>query len=554
VGSWGALAGMALGLALFYRGQALPLAPLPQLFGLALFAGLALLRPGLALLFVPLAAPLYLIPAAIPGLRAEPLRLPLHEVALLVVAAASVARAALDQWAAVRAQTTDPRRPTTDRSTPGAGHQRASGGLTPAAGGRVLDFARRYAPHLLLLVAGVLGVLMAVPEGRGAALREFRWLIAEPLIFYALLRHYARGRSLTRDHLRPDPAPGEPADSRAGWSSVLPDAPVVTALVLAGVGVAAIGLLQLAGLDLAPLLGEKQNFGTANVVEVDGLRRVTSVFGHPNNLGLFLGRVWPIAAALALLGLWSRDNGASSGHPRPAPLVAGPRSLLYGLAALVCLAGLAISFSRGAWLGALAAGGVLAIGIVQWRGAGSGDQARTRLRLILGLSSLVLVSAIVAGLTLSLRGGLGGGSVDARVLLWREALELIRLHPLGLGLDQFYYYHNPEFGRSIMDPALAGTSEQYASHPHNLVLDAWLNVGPLGLAALAWLVARCLRAAVAALRRGPDPLALGVVAAMIAALVHGTVDVFYFVEDLALLFWLLLALAERARERVLTPR
>src|SRR5262245_32718875 len=77
---------MALGLALFYRGGTLPLV-LP---GLLIFGGLALLRPDLGLLFVPLTVPLYLIPAAIQGIRGDPFRLPLHEVALLLVTGATV--------------------------------------------------------------------------------------------------------------------------------------------------------------------------------------------------------------------------------------------------------------------------------------------------------------------------------------------------------------------------------------------------------------------------------------------------------------------------------
>lgn len=201
--------------------------------------------------------------------------------------------------------------------------------------------------------------------------------------------------------------------------------------------------------------------------------------------------------------------------------------------------GILVSFSRGAWLAALTAAGVLAFGLARSAALGRRSSA-------VGRWSFVTVAAlaVVAGLALMLRGGPGGGSLDARVLLWREAMELIRMHPLGLGLDQFYYYHNPEFGRSIIAPSLIGTSEQYASHPHNLVLDAWLNVGPLGLVALAWLVARGVRAGIRALRREPDLITLGALAALAAGLVHGVVDVFYFVEDLALVFWLLLALLE----------
>jgi hypothetical protein len=553
-----ALIGLAVGLALFYWGDALPLAPLPQLLGLAVFVELAFLRPDLALLFVPLTAPLYLIPAALPGLRAEPLRLPLHEVALLATLAATVARWAWER----RRPTTDERRTTNDERS----------------------LVRRYLPHALLLLSGIVGVLLAVPEGRGAALREFRWLIVEPLIFYALLRRSFDERRTTNDARRRRSRRSRVRRTTTSrrtsvvgrWSLVVGQWPAAGAFILGGVLVAALGLLQFAGLDLVPLLGEKQSF-SENVVAAGAARRVASVYGHPNNLGLYLGRVWPLAAALALLRRTTNDERRTTNDSPHSPtngwsLVIGRWSLVFdrwslgfGLASFVCLAGILVSFSRGAWLGAVAAAGVLALGLTIDDRQPTTDERQTatddrrpatglrpvvggRWSVVGGLSSVVVLAAM-AGLALTVRGGLGGGSADARVLLWREAVELIRTHPLGLGLDQFYYYHNPEFGRSIIDPALVGTSEQYASHPHNLVLDAWLNLGPLGLAALAWLTARGFRAGARALRRGPNPLALGVLAAMAAALVHGVVDVFYFVEDLAIVFWLLLALAEREETR-----
>ncbi|HET9221851.1 MAG TPA: hypothetical protein VFO07_05070, partial [Roseiflexaceae bacterium] len=107
------LAIMALALALFQRGGAL----LPALAGALLFGVLALWRPDLGLLFVPLTVPLYLMPALIPGLRSDPtssLRLPAYEVALLIVFGATIAI-----WLWRRVSTND-RRPTTTRrvSTP----------------------------------------------------------------------------------------------------------------------------------------------------------------------------------------------------------------------------------------------------------------------------------------------------------------------------------------------------------------------------------------------------------------------------------------------------
>ncbi|MEN9935592.1 MAG: hypothetical protein RLZZ387_2171 [Chloroflexota bacterium] len=532
-----ALIGLAAALALFYWGDGLPLAPLPQLLALALLLELALLRPDLGLLLVPLTAPLYLIPASVPGLRAEPVRLPLHEVTLLAVAAGVAGRWAWGRLRARRSKTKD-QGPRTEDQAPRAERQESGTTDTERRWSLVLTRSSlvRYAPHALLLLAGIFGVLIAVPEGRGAALRELRWLIVEPLVFYALaLLLIRREREEAGAY-----GSGARAATNLRWRLTL-------SLIIGGVGVAALGLLQFAGLDLVPLLGEKQSF-SENVVAAGETRRVASVYGHPNNLGLLLGRVWPLAAALLILT--SKGRG-----PRTSDK--GRLAFALGAAALICLAGIGVSFSRGAWLGAVAAAGVLALGWAAGRGQpAEGERPRangpgpwssviTRRPLVIGLAALVGL-AVVAGLALTLRGGLGGGSVDARVLLWREAAELIRQHPLGLGLDQFYYYHNPEFGRSIIDPSLLGTSEQYASHPHNLVLDAWLNLGPLGLAVLAWLTVRCYRAGLGGLRRARDPIALGVLAAVTAALVHGTVDVFYFAEDLAIIFWLLLALAETA--------
>ena len=61
------------------------------------------------------------------------------------------------------------------------------------------------------------------------------------------------------------------------------------------------------------------------------------------------------------------------------------------------------------------------------------------------------------------------------------------------------------------------------------------------MAAFGWLLARFFGAGRGRLH---DPLVLGALAAMTAALVHGMVDNFYFVPDLALAFWLLIVLVE----------
>ncbi|HEX9370646.1 MAG TPA: O-antigen ligase family protein [Roseiflexaceae bacterium] len=507
---------MALGLALFYRGGGLG----PAALGIGLFGGLALLRPDLGLLFVPLTAPLYLIPAAIQGLRADsadPFRVPLHEAALLAVAAATAANWL---WRRVtdRRSTTDTRRNTA-------------------------ELLWTYAPHALFLVAGALGAAIAVE--RAPALREFRWLIVEPLIFYTLLKyHSARhldGRWKTEGERRLVDRSSSVLRPPSSFNHNL-----LIAFVLSGAIAGLLGLLQYAGRDLVPLLGRKQCFAPdgaacANIVADGGVRRVLSVYGSPNNLGLYLGRVWPLAAALAICDwrFWILDL---RGQP---PKIQNPKSKMpdswfFALCSLLCLGGIVVSFSRGAWLGAIAAGAVLALGLIrdQRSNVRTFQRSNVRRHWLLGLA---VAAVVLGGLALSLRGDVTAGSTPVRLLLWREALGYIRQHPFGIGLDQFVHYHDPDSGLSLIDPALIGTSEQYAAHPHNLVLDIWLRLGPLGLAAFAWLLARFFRAA---LPRVSDPVALGALAAIVAALAHGLVDNFYFVPDLAVAFWLLIELVE----------
>ncbi|MGQ9548471.1 MAG: O-antigen ligase family protein [Roseiflexus sp.] len=480
---------MALCLVIFHTG-ALPL--IFRLTGLALFAMLAIMHPAGALGCVILTAPLYLMPTTV-DISARTLLLPLHEVALLITTAAVC-------WRWIGGHIESHRMPDMH-----------------AALRRMLHVF--FAPESLLILAGVIGVALAVSEGRSAALREFRWLIVEPLLFYGL----ARAIQIPRETL-------------------------IGAMALGGAFVGVTGAFQFVGVDLTPLIGEKRAF-SENIIVVDGVRRVTSVYGHPNNLGLYLERVWPLAAAMAAW-IWDaqRTNQAISISANRLEERSTGIALFFAVCALLSLVGVVVSFSRGAWLASVVAAVVLGFGWL-WRRS-QHRQARRR-------SALVLIGALLAGMTglaLMLRGGPGGGSVDARLLLWRESLVYLRQNPLGLGLDQFYYYHNPAFGRSAIDPSLIGTSEEFAAHPHNLLLDAWINVGPVGVLAFGLLLVRFYRNALIALGKQREMVIVGALAAMTAALFHGLVDRFYFVPDLAIAFWVLMAVVERSKDRVREPK
>ncbi|HEX6291487.1 MAG TPA: O-antigen ligase family protein [Herpetosiphonaceae bacterium] len=467
------LALQALALLLFYFGSAqLPITAL----GGGIFLLLALLRPNLALLFIPATVPLYLAPKGVWdqrfGLsRPEGYFMPAHEFVLLcVVAGTALVLLRRRAWRAL-----EPRK----------------------------IFAAPLWPILLFGVVGTLGVIVAA--ARGAALREWRWLIVEPLLFYGLVRYWA-------------------VAPQQRWR-------LIWAWLITGAVVAAIGLLQLGGIDLAALLPQGQCFSERVVLAEGGLRRISSVYCHPNNLALALDRVWPVWAALALPGI--------ALHGRWLRILDRRAWLLGG--ALLCLAALGATFSKGAFLGTFVA--LLLLGLLLWR------RGHALGVLLLAVASLGAAGVLLLGLALGIeRLNPLGGSSGARVELWTSALRMARDRPLtGVGLDQFYHYRTaPEFGARYIDPAARATNEQYASHPHNLLLDLLVRTGPLGLIAMAWLVIHFFRQGrwLIALPGDDGALMLGLIAAMGAALTHGLVDNFYFVPDLALSFWLMLGLAD----------
>ncbi len=474
-------AAMLVAVLIAYRASAqLPL----TLAGLALFGALALARPALALLVVPLAVPFYFIPKGLFdtrfGIRESGLYLPLHELLLLIAGAAVVARwVGTEPWQRGRPRTGD-----------------ATAWLVELA------------PIGLFVAAAAWGVYIA--EARTLALREFRWTVLGPLLFVGLA--WLAGTRL---------AHGSPTVywRRLVWFWLAGGA-------LAGL----VGLLQFVGLNLAPLFGEKAGFGEDRIL-VEGVQRVAGLYGHPNNLGLAMGRYWPVAAALASSAFWgAASRGDRLRQAWPAALVA-----------VLCGGGLLVSFSRGAYLGALVAAGLLAALLLPghfWR------DRRVRLGLIF-LGGVMLLALAVA-LNIERFNPVGASGV-VRLKTWAAALTMLREHPAGVGLDQFGRLYP-----AYMAPELAGTSEINTSHPHNLILDIALRMGPPGLIAFAWLIVRFYRDARAGLRRG-DAVCAGLIAAMSAALVHGMVDQFYFWTDLAFAFWIFVALARNQRLRRTTP-
>ena len=82
--------------------------------------------------------------------------------------------------------------------------------------------------------------------------------------------------------------------------------------------------------------------------------------------------------------------------------------------------------------------------------------------------------------------------------------------------------------------------QDYALHPHNIFLAFWLYGGLLSLVGFVWLIVAA--AGQLAGSKVDWGLRLGLLAALGAILLQGLFDTTYFKNDLALIFWLIIAL------------
>ncbi|GAB4530667.1 MAG: O-antigen ligase family protein [Anaerolineae bacterium] len=312
------------------------------------------------------------------------------------------------------------------------------------------------------------------------AITEFRTLIVQPALFYLILRTRATDkRRLT----------------------LLADG-----LLAGGLLVALIGLVMFVR-------------GDAIITAEEGARRLASVYGSPNNVGLFLGRCIPFALAFVLLKVDQRRRVA----------MVGVMSLLI----------LTVILSQSA--GALFIGVPAAVVMVML--------LALRQKALLPLAVLLVIGLI--GLFIALqtprfsRGfSLSEGTNFYRVRVWQSALNVIEDHPVtGLGLDQFLY----AFRDTYMLPD--AWEEPDLSHPHNLVLDFWVRLGIWGVSLLLLLMfifwQRAWRRYQALFGFGSSDvlslaLIVGAMGSMANMLMHGMVDNSVFVLDLAYVFMFLL--------------
>ena len=323
------------------------------------------------------------------------------------------------------------------------------------------------------------------------ASNEWRVVILEPALFYWVLR----GTKLKAAQL---------------WL-------ILDGFILGGLVVALYGLWQV-GFDRASLI-------TAE----GGLLRLQSIYGSPNNVALYLGRILPLLAAMALLG--SRTT-----H--------GKRWWAYTIVLFPIALAFLLTYSKGGLFLGLPAAFIIVFW--QWQQVNGRKTWPWLLAFgALGVGGLLAIERIPA---LSGRLSLTGETGVFRLSLWQASLNMITDHPwFGVGLDNFLYEYR---GHYILE---AAWRDPNLSHPHNILLDFATRIGLPGLLAGLWLIGTLARM-LWQLRPTVSPEWLPVVVGLGAALAdmvfHGLVDHSFFLVDLAFAFYLLLGTAVWLQESV----
>jgi O-antigen ligase len=116
-------------------------------------------------------------------------------------------------------------------------------------------------------------------------------------------------------------------------------------------------------------------------------------------------------------------------------------------------------------------------------------------------------------------------SVDIRLAVWREAVEMVRDRPLaGVGLGNLEVYY-PAYARSaLVDPVMGVTLR--VDQAHNEYLQVAAELGLVGMGLLVWLSVRVTRLAMSLIRHAEPETAASVLAAA-GGLVGLGVDAFF---------------------------
>ncbi len=242
-------------------------------------------------------------------------------------------------------------------------------------------------------------------------------------------------------------------------------------------------------------------------------RRATSFFGFPNAIALLSAPVVTLMAGWSLALLRAKRSTRR--------LLA----ILPAAAALLGTCGVVFAVSKGGMIGI--AVGITALGLFdkKLRAWTLGAIIAACMVVMLYLPATNFFARIV---------GFREDSSSVRGIIWSETANMFKDNPVfGAGLSGY---------PTRIAPYHTHYWIEIFQYPHDILVNFWSETGMLGLGAFIWIIVRFFRKSWKLHKNGW--IVATNAAVMITLLIHGLVDVPYFKNDLAFLFWIIVGITE----------
>lgn len=310
---------------------------------------------------------------------------------------------------------------------------------------------------------------------------------------------------------------------------------------------------------------------TGNLIDnpfwaAEGTRRAVSFFGYPNAVGLYLAPL-----SMVFIGWFLYLAKEKKQH------VISYELWVIFLAILSSFLAIIFAKSAGAMLGVAAGLAIFCLLASSPRGSSGEAGKRARIAVI----GLIVLAAIGCAAVPSVRHSVADKillrdfSGTVRRIGWNDSWKMISDGRLifGAGLANFQAtvkpYHQegffvsdgtPDFyQRLATDAALRARTWQPLEiylYPHNIFLNFWSELGLAGMLLFIWIIGKFFfigftnyKLQIIPPQRDPAEavanykyLIIGLISSMVTIVIHGLVDVPYFKNDLAVMFWLLVAM------------
>lgn len=283
-------------------------------------------------------------------------------------------------------------------------------------------------------------------------------------------------------------------------------------------------------------------------------RRVVSIFSYPNALALFIGPIIPLLIGSFLWRL--KEQGG---------IKTFLNQLFLFIATLSGILAIYFAKSKGA-LTAIFLVIIISVFILM----------KKKIKIIILILLLLIIPSLIyyqkdwIGLKLS-----SSLSWQIRQVQWQETKEMLKDGNLlwGAGLNNYQekirpYHQEGFFFNKDADPkfrlkVVFGEDQNYRDerwqpleiylYPHNIFLNFWTEIGLIGALIFAFVIVKFLFLSLRYYfkeRGGKNKyLGLALGSSMLVIVIHGLVDVPYFKNDLASLFWIIIALLAILRVR-----